>query len=148
MALPNPVLYDFFITKYYVMLQSFSCHQPCFSPFLFLFPTHLSLYPFFLQESSHITAGPPTEHNKLWLLGLLWILYRQDKTKTSRQKKLDILRPSLKSDHASAIADHTKTTGHDIKWDHFDSLVSGKTDFHCKIKETLLIQELQPSFKF
>ena len=38
-----------------------------------------------------------------------------------------------------------KTTGHNIKWDHFDILASGKTDFHCKIKETLLIQELQPS---
>ena len=24
-------------------------------------------------------------------------------------------------------------------WDHFDILVSGKTDFHCKIKETLFI---------
>ena len=34
-----------------------------------------------------------------------------------------------------------KTTGHDIKWDHFDILASGKTDFHCKIKETLFIQE-------
>ena len=43
------------------------------------------------------------------------------------------------------IADHVKTTGHDIKWDHFDILASGKTDFHCKIKETLFIQELKPS---
>ena len=34
-----------------------------------------------------------------------------------------------------------KTTGQDIKWDHFDILASGKTDFHCKIKETLLIQQ-------
>ena len=49
------------------------------------------------------------------------------------------------SDHSSAIADHVKTTGHDIKWDHFDILASGKTDFHCKIKETLFIQELKPS---
>ena len=38
-----------------------------------------------------------------------------------------------------------KTTGHGIKWDHFDILESGKTDFHCKIKETLFIQELKPS---
>ena len=49
------------------------------------------------------------------------------------------------SDHSSAIADHVKTTGHDIKWDHFDIFASGKTDFHCKIKETLFIQELKPS---
>ena len=31
-----------------------------------------------------------------------------------------------------------------IKWDHFDILAYGKTDLHCKIKETLFIQELQP----
>ena len=48
-------------------------------------------------------------------------------------------------DYSSPIADHVKTTGHDIKWDHFDILASGKTDFHCKIKETLFIQELKPS---
>ena len=52
-----------------------------------------------------------------------------------------------KSDHYSAIADHVKTTGHNIKWDHFDTLASGKTAYHCndgKIKETLFFQELQP----
>ena len=38
-----------------------------------------------------------------------------------------------------------KTTGHNGKRDHFDILASCKTDFHCKIKETLLIKELQPS---
>jgi len=30
-----------------------------------------------------------------------------------------------KSDQTSAIADHMKTTGHNIKWDHFDILASG-----------------------
>ena len=29
-----------------------------------------------------------------------------------------------------------------IKWDHFEILASGKTDYHCKIKETLFIQDL------
>ena len=38
-----------------------------------------------------------------------------------------------------------KTTGHNIKWDHFDILACGKTDLHFKIKETLFIQELKPS---
>ena len=52
---------------------------------------------------------------------------------------------NISSDLSSAIADHVKTTGHDIKWDHFDILASGKINFHCKIKETLLIQELKPS---
>ena len=50
-------------------------------------------------------------------------------------EKLNILRPSLKM-----------TTEQNIKWDHFDILASGKTDYHCKIKETLFIQELKPDF--
>ena len=45
-----------------------------------------------------------------------------------------------------AIADHVKTTGHNIEWEHFEILASGKTDCHCKIKETLLIQDLKPAF--
>ena len=48
------------------------------------------------------------------------------------------------NENTSAIADHVKATGHNIKWDHFDILVSAKTDQHCKIKETLVIQELKP----
>ena len=48
--------------------------------------------------------------------------------------------------NTSAIADHVKATGHNIKWDHFDLLAKGKTDYHCKIKETLYIQELEPAF--
>ena len=31
-----------------------------------------------------------------------------------------------------------------FKWDHFDILASDKFDYHCKVKETLFIQELQP----
>jgi len=38
-------------------------------------------------------------------------------------------------------------TGHNIKWDHFDILASSKTDYHCQVKETLFIQELQPALK-
>ena len=37
-------------------------------------------------------------------------------------------------------------TGHNIKWDNFDILAKSKTDYHCKITETLFIQELEPSF--
>ena len=50
-----------------------------------------------------------------------------------------------KSEHSSAIADHVKTTGHYIKWDHFDILASSKKGFPCKITETLFIQEVKPS---
>ena len=68
--------------------------------------------------------------------------------KTKRRlndRKTEHFKALLKHDHSSAIADHVKTTGHSIKWDHFEILASGKTDYHCKIKETLFIQELQPA---
>ena len=38
--------------------------------------------------------------------------------------------------YRKTIADHDKTTGHNIKWDHFDILAKDKTDYHCKIKDT------------
>ena len=44
------------------------------------------------------------------------------------------------------LATSGKTTGHNIKWDHFDILEKGKTDYHCKIEKTLFIQELEPAF--
>ena len=47
-----------------------------------------------------------------------------------------------KNDHSSAIDDQVTATGHNIKLDHFEILASGKTDYHCKIKETLFIQDL------
>ena len=55
------------------------------------------------------------------------------KTKKRRlhDRKTEHFKALAKSDHSSAIADHVKSTGHDIKWDHFDILASGKTDFHC-----------------
>ena len=42
--------------------------------------------------------------------------------------------------HASAVADHSISSGHNIKRDHFEILASGKCDLQCKIKETLLIR--------
>ena len=47
--------------------------------------------------------------------------------------------------HASAVAGHTISTGHNIKWDHFEILATGKSDLQCKIKESLLIRDLKPS---
>ena len=60
-------------------------------------------------------------------------------------RKTEHFRALTKNDPTSAIVDHIRATGHNIKWDHFDILASGKTDYHCKIKETLLIQELKPA---
>ena len=42
-----------------------------------------------------------------------------------------------KNDHSLAIADHVTATGHNIKWDHFEILASGKTDYHCSLHKTL-----------
>ena len=47
--------------------------------------------------------------------------------------------------HASAVAEHPISTGHNIKWDHFEILASGQCDLQCKIKETLLIRDLKPA---
>ena len=51
-----------------------------------------------------------------------------------------------KNDSTSAIGDHVKTTGRNIKWDHFDILASGKSDYHCKIKETFFDPRTKGSF--
>ena len=53
---------------------------------------------------------------------------------------------SNNDDTSAAIADHVKTTGHNIKWDHFDILAKGKTDYHCKVKNTSFIHKLEPAF--
>ena len=46
---------------------------------------------------------------------------------------------------ASAVAEHSISTSHNIKWDHFEILASGQCDLQCKIKETLLIRDLKPA---
>ena len=46
----------------------------------------------------------------------------------------------------SALADHVTSTGHSLKWDHFEVLApKGRSDTHCKIKETLQIKDLKPT---
>ena len=60
-------------------------------------------------------------------------------------KKTEHLKALTKSCHSSAIADHIISTGHNIKWDHFEILASGRSHVHCKIKETVLIKDLKPA---
>ena len=45
----------------------------------------------------------------------------------------------------SAVADHSTSTGHNIKWDHFENQGSGQCDTQRKVKETLLIRDLKPT---
>ena len=42
--------------------------------------------------------------------------------------KTEHFKSLTENDHPSAIADHITATGHNIKWDHFEILASGKTD--------------------
>ena len=60
-------------------------------------------------------------------------------------RKTEHFKALTKIFHTSSLADHITSTGHNIKWNHFDILATGRSDLHCKIKETLLIPELQPA---
>ena len=37
------------------------------------------------------------------------------------------------------------STGHSLKWDRFKFLAKRRSDTHCKIKETMLIKDLEPT---
>ena len=52
--------------------------------------------------------------------------------------------PDLNMINWSAVADHSTSTGHNIKWDHFENQGSGQCDTQRKVKETLLIRDLKP----
>ena len=68
--------------------------------------------------------------------------------KTKRRlhdRKAEHFKALTKNGQASAIADHITSTGHNIKWDHFEILATGRSDVHCRIKESLLIKDLKPS---
>ena len=68
--------------------------------------------------------------------------------KTKRRlhdRKTEHFKGITSSCHAFVIADHVTSTVHNLKWDPFELLAKGRSDTHCKIKETLLIQELKPT---
>ena len=59
--------------------------------------------------------------------------------KTKRRlhdRKTEHFKMLTSTNHASAVADHKTLTGHRIKWNLFDILATGRSDVHCKIKET------------
>ena len=45
----------------------------------------------------------------------------------------------------SALVHHVTATGHSLKWDHFEILAKGRSDTQCKIKEALLVKDLEPT---
>ena len=58
---------------------------------------------------------------------------------------MSLIHYSSMSCQASATADHVSSTGHKIKWDHFEILTTGRSDIHCRINESSLIKDLKPS---
>ena len=68
--------------------------------------------------------------------------------KTKRRlhdRKTEHFKALINGHHTLALADHVTSTGHSLKWDHFEVLANGRSDTHCKIKETLLIKDLKPT---
>ena len=63
-------------------------------------------------------------------------------------EKPSILRPSLKVTILQPLLTTSRPLDITLSGiiDQFDILAKGKTDYHCKIKETLYIQELEPAF--
>ena len=62
-----------------------------------------------------------------------------------RDRKTEHFKALTTNCHESAIADHVFLTNHSIKWDHFEILATGRSDMHCKIKESLLVRDLKPA---
>ena len=62
-----------------------------------------------------------------------------------RDRKTEHFKALTQAGHSFAIADHSTSTGHNIKWDHVEILASGQCDLQCKIKETLLVRDLKPA---
>ena len=60
-------------------------------------------------------------------------------------RKTEHFKALSKNCQTSDIADHITSTGHYIKWDHFEILATGRSDIHCRIKESSLIKDLKPS---
>ena len=60
-------------------------------------------------------------------------------------ERLSTSKLSLKFYRASIVVEHSISIGHNIKWDPFEILASSQCDLQCKIKETLLIQDLKPA---
>ena len=62
-----------------------------------------------------------------------------------RDRKTEHFKAVTTNYQASAIADHVFLTNHRIKWDHFEILSTGRSDMHCKIKESPFIRDVKPA---
>ena len=62
-----------------------------------------------------------------WLLGLQFFLRGKTKRRL-HDRKTEHFKALTQDCHASALADHVISTGHNIKWDHFEIIATGKSD--------------------
>ena len=77
--------------------------------------------------------------------GIVMLFYIGKTKRRLHDRKTEHYKALTQIGHASAVAEHSISTGHNIKWDHFEILASGQCDLQCKIKETLLIRDLKPA---
>ena len=70
-------------------------------------------------------------------------LYIRKTKRRLHDRKTEHYKALINGHHTSALADHVTSTGHSLKCDHFEILAKGRSDTHCKIKETLLIKDLK-----
>ena len=77
--------------------------------------------------------------------GIVKLFYIGKTKRRLQDRKTEHFKALTQIGHASAVAEHSISTGHNIKWDHFEILASGQCDLQCKIKETLLIRDLKPA---
>ena len=63
------------------------------------------------------------------IAGIVIVFFIENTKRPLHDGKTEHFKALAKNDNTSAIADHVKTTGHNIKWDHFDILEKGKKDF-------------------
>ena len=61
--------------------------------------------------------------------------YIGETKRRSHDRKTEQFKVLSKNCQKLAIADHITSTGHNIKWDHFEILATGHPDIHCRIKE-------------
>ena len=58
-------------------------------------------------------------------------------------RKTEHFKALAKNCQTSAIGDHITSTGHNIKWDHFEILATGRSDIQCRIKESIISVEAE-----
>ena len=66
--------------------------------------------------------------------------------KTKRRlhdRKTEHFKALINGHHTLAFADHVTSTGHSLKWDHFEIVARGRSDTHRKINERFKV-DLNP----